>query len=461
MSKLLWLVWGTFSFPDSGLEEMERNNGWEIEIRDWENKPPSFIDYDRIFILGNSLSFPQEKLSLLSWEWKVNPSKIQVFPGEEIRIIFPESFLSILEKFIVRSLSQPLFPLEARRAMPENRVLVLPQVSPALKKSLKKRGIDIIVPPPSFSLRREGVNFYISPSGDTAGAIIVLPSEGEKPPVPFSSQIQDTRRLVNLEFMKKQVEENRFTGETIIFILPKKGVSEEEWSQVFHLSWLLAQRDRAEVFILVEEVLVAGENLEKEYRIARSSGVIFEKVDFSNLLIQPTLDMRGIEVEFTTERDKLKQRVTADWLVFFPERNILPFDLAPFFSRDKIEGEILPLENPNISPFSSGIEGIFISLPGEEEKLSQVVEQYLKEGMVREIGRIEVDEEKCALCLTCLRTCPWGAIEIEEQRKKTRINWELCHLCGLCASFCPAQAIEARGLSLEDWVSVVSLGGKR
>ena len=337
----------------------------------------------------------------------------------------------------------------------------MPQASPALEKSLKERGIDTIIPPPSFSLRREGVNFYLSPSGESVGAVIVLPSEEKKPPVSFSSQIQDTRRLVNLEFMKKQVEENRFTGETIIFILPKKGVSEEEWSQVFHLSWLLAQRDRAEVLVLVEEVLVAGEGLEKEYRIARSSGVIFEKVDFSNLLTQPTLDMRGIEVELTTERDKLRQRITANWLVFLPERNILPFDLAPFFRGDKIEGEILPLENPNISPFSSGIEGIFISLPGEEEKFSQVVEQYLRKGMVREIGRIEVDEEKCVLCLTCLRTCPWGAIEIEEQKKKTRINWELCHLCGLCTSFCPAHAIEAKGLSLEDWISVISLGGKR
>ncbi len=38
--------------------------------------------------------------------------------------------------------------------------------------------------------------------------------------------------------------------------------------------------------------------------------------------------------------------------------------------------------------------------------------------MVREIGRIEVDEEKCVLCLACLRTCPWGAIEVEEQKRK-------------------------------------------
>jgi len=69
-------------------------------------KPDSFIDYDRIFILGNSLPFSR-KVIFAFLEWGVNPSRIQVFPGEEVRIIFPESFLSILEKFIVRLCRNP------------------------------------------------------------------------------------------------------------------------------------------------------------------------------------------------------------------------------------------------------------------------------------------------------------------------------------------------------------------
>ncbi len=109
MSKLLWLIDDALPFPDFLIEEMERNNGWKIEVRYWENKPDSFIDYDRIFILGNSLSFPQERLSLLSWEWGVNPSRIQVFPREEVRIIFPESFLSIPPKNLSFSLCRNPF----------------------------------------------------------------------------------------------------------------------------------------------------------------------------------------------------------------------------------------------------------------------------------------------------------------------------------------------------------------
>jgi len=460
VNKLLWLANEAFSFPDFWIEEVERNNDWEIEVKKWGDKLGSFTEYDRIFILGDSFSFTQEKITLLSEEWKVDPLKVRVFPWEEVKIIFPESFLSILEQFIIQSLSQPLFPVEARKVIPENRVLVLPQLSPTLEQTLKKRGIDIIVPPSSFYLRREGINFRLYPSRDNVGAIVVSPLEEKKFPTSSPCEVQDTRRLVDIEFMEKEIEKKDFRKEAIGFIIPKKGVTEEEWRKAFRLSQILVERDKAEVFVLVEEVLVAGENLEKEYRKARSSGVIFEKVDFSKLGTRPTLDMRGIEVEFTTERDKLRREVKADWLVLLPERNILPFDLAPFFCGDKIGGEILPLENPNVLPFSSGIEGIFLCPSEKEEELSLVIKKYLTEGVVREIGRGEVDEEKCVLCLTCLRTCPWEAIEIEGERKKARINEERCHLCGLCASFCPAHAIEIKGLSPENWVSAVSLGGK-
>ncbi|MDK2896236.1 MAG: hypothetical protein PWP04_356 [Candidatus Atribacteria bacterium] len=460
MTKLLWLVDNPLLLPDFWLEKMEKEKGWKIEIRDRESKVLNFIDYDRIFILGDSLSFTRERLSLLAYEWKVNPSKIQVFPWEEVKIVFPQSFFSILEQFIAQSLAKPLAPLVAERVVPENKVLVLPQASQTLDQALKEKGIETVVAP-SSTLRREGINFHLFPSGDTVGAVVVSPPEEITPPVSFSSEVEDTRKLVDLKFMEKEIEKKDFRGETIIFLLPKRGVTEKEWLQTFYLSRLLAKRDRAEIFVLVEEVLVAGENLEKEYRQARSCGVIFEKVTFSSLFAQPTLDMRGIEVEFTTERDRLKRKIKADWLVSLPERNVLPFDLAPFFDSDRIEEAILPLANPNLSSFSPGIEGIFVSLPGEEKNLVQVIEKYLTQGIVRERGRVEVNEEKCILCLTCLRTCPWRAVAIEKERKKTRVNWELCHLCGLCASFCPAHAIEIKGLSFEDWLSPVSLGGEK
>ncbi|HMB30701.1 MAG TPA: 4Fe-4S binding protein, partial [Desulfohalobiaceae bacterium] len=52
-----------------------------------------------------------------------------------------------------------------------------------------------------------------------------------------------------------------------------------------------------------------------------------------------------------------------------------------------------------------------------------------------------VDPEKCAACLICVRTCPYGVPHINEEGV-SEIDEALCHGCGICAAECPAKAIE-------------------
>ena len=56
-----------------------------------------------------------------------------------------------------------------------------------------------------------------------------------------------------------------------------------------------------------------------------------------------------------------------------------------------------------------------------------------------------VDSEKCVLCLTCLRTCPHGAIRIDNTEGAAVSIPEACRRCGACVSECPAQAITLPG----------------
>ncbi len=71
-----------------------------------------------------------------------------------------------------------------------------------------------------------------------------------------------------------------------------------------------------------------------------------------------------------------------------------------------------------------------------------------------------VDTEKCALCLTCVRTCPHAAIDIDEERNAVRISQEACHSCGTCASECPAEAIQLQWYTDDSILSALQALGE-
>ncbi len=55
---------------------------------------------------------------------------------------------------------------------------------------------------------------------------------------------------------------------------------------------------------------------------------------------------------------------------------------------------------------------------------------------------IEIITEKCVGCKLCLKSCPYGAISMEE--KLAVIDYDLCTLCGACVGSCKFDAIVLR-----------------
>ncbi|MHA1568012.1 MAG: 4Fe-4S dicluster domain-containing protein, partial [Alphaproteobacteria bacterium] len=53
-----------------------------------------------------------------------------------------------------------------------------------------------------------------------------------------------------------------------------------------------------------------------------------------------------------------------------------------------------------------------------------------------------VDPERCAVCLTCVRACPYDVPYISEDESTAVIDAAMCHGCGICAADCPGKAIE-------------------
>ncbi len=64
-----------------------------------------------------------------------------------------------------------------------------------------------------------------------------------------------------------------------------------------------------------------------------------------------------------------------------------------------------------------------------------------------------VDGDKCVLCLTCVRSCPFKAMGIDAVDSKADCRAEACRRCGICAGECPNKAI-----TLPAWSDPIVLG---
>jgi heterodisulfide reductase subunit A-like polyferredoxin len=51
----------------------------------------------------------------------------------------------------------------------------------------------------------------------------------------------------------------------------------------------------------------------------------------------------------------------------------------------------------------------------------------------------QVEPDKCSVCLTCVRTCPYGVPRIQDGA--AYIEVASCYGCGACAAECPGKAI--------------------
>lgn len=56
-------------------------------------------------------------------------------------------------------------------------------------------------------------------------------------------------------------------------------------------------------------------------------------------------------------------------------------------------------------------------------------------------GAIEIDTDKCTLCLACVSLCPTGALGDHPDRPEVQFTENACVQCGICESTCPETAI--------------------
>ncbi len=221
----------------------------------------------------------------------------------------------------------------------------------------------------------------------------------------------------------------------------------------------------AGVFILYRDIRTYG-LLEEYYTEARKQGVMFFRFDPDDPPEAQTTD-EGVEVTFNDHVLGQKLRVSSDLLVL--SAGMVAEDTEELSSIVKLarnaEGYFMEA-HVKLRPVDMGTEGVFVCGTAHSPKLiSETIAQsqaaasrattFLSQSeLTLSAVTACVDQENCASCLICVRSCPYGVPRINEDGV-SEIDVALCRGCGVCAAECPAKAIELNWYEDEQILSKV------
>ncbi len=212
--------------------------------------------------------------------------------------------------------------------------------------------------------------------------------------------------------------------------------------------------------VYVDDLKLADNGLDRLYKEGRDKGAVYFKMKEP-----PAID--GTTLRFMDNVLGQEVETTHDLLVV--DENIVPdaanAALAEILEIHRTPSGFLQKDNVHRFPVNTNRRGIYVA--GNARNMENVTDCVTDaDNVVLELATLfrqervtdriaVVDREKCAICLTCYRCCPHGAIYWDD---KAVISPVACQGCGICASECPQEAIQLELLSDDDITSQIKEG---
>ena len=208
-------------------------------------------------------------------------------------------------------------------------------------------------------------------------------------------------------------------------------------------------------FHIYRDIRTYGKGHEEIYRRASELDALFIRFKVENTPRVKKNEEDGYALSMTV-RDSLlndeELEVPVDLVVL--ATGMMPGDIHSLLDLLKIhcgaDGFLLEV-HPKLRPVEVFTAGIYLAGTCQApmditEATAAASAAAAKVSIVLSRGKVElepfvatVDQSKCASCLTCARTCPFGIPVILESG--AYINPAACYGCGACVSVCPGNAI--------------------
>ncbi len=213
-----------------------------------------------------------------------------------------------------------------------------------------------------------------------------------------------------------------------------------------------------DIYVLYRDMRTFGER-EKLYKEAREKGVLFIRYDVER---KPTVIVKDGKLEVQVFDPILGRDLILkpDFISLQSAIYAEPAEkLASLYNISLTDEGFLKESPAKMRPVDGEVEGVYFAglvagPKGTEESVEEAwaaaerALRFIKQGVVLVGGVVaEVDPNKCAVCLTCVRTCPFGVPYIESVQEAAYIDPSLCQGCGMCVSECPGKAIMFKKLS--------------
>ena len=220
----------------------------------------------------------------------------------------------------------------------------------------------------------------------------------------------------------------------------------------------------SEVYVFYKSVKVDSEGVEKLYQQARDCGVVFLKSE-----APPRIIVENGRVKIEAKDVFLGEDIILACDVLVAEELYLPVEgtenLSSLLNIRRDSRGFFQDENVHLYPVTSEKKGIFViggcrgdldlgRVLADISSVAMEIHELLSSGKISvEVERVKADPQKCVACLTCIRVCPHGAIQlvrVDNGKEVAGISDLACYACGICAAICPAKAIRFQGYRDEE-----------
>jgi heterodisulfide reductase subunit A len=210
------------------------------------------------------------------------------------------------------------------------------------------------------------------------------------------------------------------------------------------------------IFVFYIDIRAFGKGFEELFRRAKEEGVVFIRGLPAEIIEDRKTRNLWLIGENTLERRIYKVNVGMVILSIGLEPRKDSDVIQRLFTLSRTTDGYFMEAHPKLRPVDTPTGGVFLAGCAESPKdikdsVTQASAAASRANILMAQGKVTIEAvtpkliaEKCKVCGLCAKICPYNAIIVDREEKRTEIIEAACAGCGTCGAECPSEALIMR-----------------